>query len=627
MPDELTTRWCRNAADERAAANGCRFDLDRACWAVWWMERFCRLYEGEWAGDNIVMRGAFSMPIAPILNAWDEDGRELSLQRARDYMDCVDAGERCDWQYEVAMRVFGWVRPSLRWQREVRRFNRGGVWVPKKNKKSPTMAAVALYLLAGDGEKGQKVFLGAKDSTQIRKNVSLHILEMVRQSPELAAECKINLTDMSVVHLPTMSLLMPLSSSNSRTQESKEGLNGSLLIDETHVVDRDFIKRVDRMGISRSEPLFLQFSTAGKDPDSYGKEEFDRGVEVNAGRKIDDAYFFAYYGADQTVTDEALARDPAAIIAAANPALGHTVELDEALADYERSKDRIMDLADFKTYRLNIWQRSANPWLKANDWLKCGRVYTPESLFGQVCGAGLDLGKTDDMSAFSLVFPEDVKAWAEAASAALTALAKPEGVAKEEKEQLIAALQQPVKALTWYWLPEASLEKYDTEGLLAEWVRAGHLKLTNKNSNNTVDPDEILEDMRKILGQYQVKMFAYDPWYAAPVVGALKKYDGFPEEFCWPFAQTPGSYAWVSALFERLVIAGMLHHDGNPITAWEAGHVQAKEDGAGNVRPVKPKRQDGKKIDGIVSMIMGLDATTRIESLYSVYEERGVLML
>jgi len=120
-------------------------------------------------------------------------------------------------------------------------------------------------------------------------------------------------------------------------------------------------------------------------------------------------------------------------------------------------------------------------------------------------------------------------------------------------------------------------------------------------------------------------MFAYDPWFASPVVETLKNTDAIPAEFTIPFSQTAQSYAWPSALFERLVLSGNLHHDGNPITRWEAGHVQAKTDPSGNMRPCKPKRQEQKKIDGIISLVMALDAATRLAAYLSVYETRGVL--
>ena len=111
------------------------------------------------------------------------------------------------------------------------------------------------------------------------------------------------------------------------------------------------------------------------------------------------------------------------------------------------------------------------------------------------------------------------------------------------------------------------------------------------------------------------------------MIESLKNTDALPADYCWPFSQTVGKYAWPAALFERLILAGNLHHDGNPITRWEAGHVQAKEDYNGNMRPVKPPRGDGKKIDGIVSLVMALDAATRLAVNISVYESRGVRSL
>jgi phage terminase large subunit-like protein len=612
--DKITNRWIRNEADARAASRGCFFDLERACYTVWWIGRFCRLYEGEWAGEPLILRAAYSQPMKAILDDWDAGGKKKSLAFARDYMDCVDASEPADWQYECNMRLFGWARWSDRWNRNIRRFTRAGFWVPKKNKKSPTLAADTLFLLCGDGEQGAKVFLGAKDGMQIRKNVSLHLFQMVDQSPELNAECKKNMNEMSILHVPTSSILMPLSSSNERTQKSKEGLNGSMFVDETHVVDREFIARVSRMGISRSEPLFAQFSTAGKDTDSYGKEEFDRGRDVNEGRIDDDGYLFAYYGAEQTLSDEQLAADPEGIIAAANPALGHTVDLAEAMADYNRSKHRITDLIDFKSYRLNIWQNAANPWLRMNDWRKCTQKFTESELEGQPCAAGLDLGMVDDMTALSLVFPEDAEKWSEAAVQIDRGEKSEVNVPAGEATRLLTAMEQPVRVVTWYWLPQAAVERYGSEVKYAEWAKAGRLRLV---AGEALDPDELLTDIRDILARHNVKMFEYDQWHAALIISALQNDAGFPKEFCFPFQQSIKMFAFPTALMERLVMKGMLHHDGNPITEWQAGHVTVKTDVSGNMRPIKPPRHNRKKIDGIVATIMGLDGATRMNVVAS----------
>ena len=355
-----TKRWIRNRSDEIAVENGCHFDESRGQFVVDWIEQNCKLYEGEWAGSPMLLK---------------------------------------DWAYEVTMRLFGWVKHSERWGREIRRFRQASVWVPKKNKKSPTLAAWGLYLLVGDGEPGQKVYFGAKDGAQAREIAGKHAIEMVQASDELSLECSINRSLMQITHEDTRSILKPISSADSKSQKAKEGLNGSILIDETHVVDEDFIGRVSRAGISRSEPLMIEVSTAGDDPESYGKKRYDYGKMVEAGQVKDDGLLFACWEAPQDVTDEQLESDPVKYGKMANPAWGHTVGEEEYLADYNASKVSLTEFLRFKMYRLNVWQQSANPWLKMGEWLRCGREYSEADLLGRECWGGLDLAKTRDTSA------------------------------------------------------------------------------------------------------------------------------------------------------------------------------------------------------------------------------------
>jgi phage terminase large subunit-like protein len=156
-----------------------------------------------------------------------------------------------------------------------------------------------------------------------------------------------------------------------------------------------------------------------------------------------------------------------------------------------------------------------------------------------------------------------------------------------------------------------------------DWAKAGWLKLVD---GDAIRPDVLLADICEIVRQFDVRMFAYDPWHAALLVDALKASADFPQDYCWPFKQGIANFAFPTALCERLVMQGMMHHDGNPITEWEVGHVQVKSDASGNMRPVKPPRQDRKKIDGVVATIMALDAATRMVAS-SVYEHRGVLVI
>lgn len=538
--DSVTRKWIRNVSDERAAENGCWFDEEQGEYVVKWIADYCRLYEGEWAGESLVLS---------------------------------------DWQLDATMRLFGWMRDSERWGRPIRRFRQASIWVPKKNKKSPTLAAWGLYLLCGDGEPGQKIFLAAKDGNQAREIAGKHAYEMMMASDELRSECKTNLNSMQISHLPSRSLMKPLSSANSRHQQGKEGLNGSVLIDETHVVDREFVGRISRAGISRSEPLQIEVSTAGDDPEGYGKERFEYGAAVERGDLTDERLFYAAYAAPQDLSDEELAADPIKWGRIANPAMGHTVDPEEFMDDYNRSRASLAELGRFKMYRLNIWQKSASPWLRSTDWNSCLDRYTEEDLEGQICYAGLDLSKTTDTTSLQLIFPSPVDS-------------------------------EECRLISYFWLPEnKARELADQVGYL-EWEKDGYIELT---PGDVVDYRFIRRRLNEIREKFDLQILGYDKTYAEPLRQDLVQDDGWPEDVPQIFPQTIMYFAGPTAEFERRVIAGKLRHNGNACMNWQIGHTTVKPDANGNKRPVKPKQGDKKKIDGPVAAIMALGLSMESE--------------
>ena len=547
--DHETKNWIRNRSDELATENGCRFDGERGQFVIDWAKKYLRLYEGEYAGQPLIPQDA---------------------------------------QIEVTMRLFGWVKWSDRWQREIRRFRQASIWKPKKNKKSPDLAWYGLYLLCGDGEQGQKVYLGAKDGQQSREIAGKHAIEMCQASDELMSECSVNKSLMQITHEPSRSILKPISSSDARSQKSKEGLNGCVLIDETHVVDEDFMRRVSRAGISRSEPMQIELSTAGGDPHSYGRKRYEYGKNVEAGTFVDEQLFFVSYEAPQDVTDEQIAEDPVKYGRMANPAWGHTVGEEEYLADFNRSKHSIVDFADFKMYRLNIWQASANPWLSSSDWILCKREYTPEDLQGSACIAGLDLSKTKDMSSLVLVFPDEVS--------------------------------ECYRQLAWFWLPQEEAERKNHLAPYLTWAHDGWLELT---PDPVIDYRYILRKVLELCEKYMIQEIVYDPTFANELTSEVEEQAGITRV---EFPQTGMRFAPATAEYESLVISGKLHHNGNPILTWQAGHVMVKTDFKGYKRPVKPKADDYRKIDGIVAGVMALDRAIVIEG-GSVYEESGSMSL
>lgn len=576
--DDITKLWTLDKSDELAVRNGCWFDPGVGGYAVWWIERYCRLYEGEYAGEPMRLRGAHSDP----LDLWeipDEFDEEQAIARSMHFITKRRAGEDCDWQYEFQMRMYGWQRHSRKWDRPVRRFRYASIWVAKKNKKTPTMSANGLYLECGDGEPGQKVFLLSKDANQVRKNAALHIHHMVNASDDLGDECKLNLSEMSVEHLPTGSLLIPLSSAGSNNQKSKEGLNGSALVDETHVVDRGLMKRTSRMGISRAEPVLAEFSTAGNDPDSYGKERFDYAERVAAGTVEDDSLLVMIYAAPQDLTDEDLAKDPIKYGKMANPAWGHTIDEDEYMADYTRSLSSPSELLDFKMYRLNIWQNSASPWIKPEHWQRGRREFTRQELAGRECYSALDLASVSDFASLCLCFPES---------------------------------EHQHRYLWWYWIPEETARNVADKIPVNSWLASPLCNLI-LTPGARIDYGYIRSTVRDLAKEFQINELAYDDWNAEQTTQEIsegvtnnrgeqvEEATGIPRV---DFPQGMKAMNEPTKAFETAVVAGNVLHNGDPLTAWMFQNATIKPDVNGNYKPLKPGKDSLKKIDGVIVGIM-----------------------
>jgi phage terminase large subunit-like protein len=363
-------------------------------------------------------------------------------------------------------------------------------------------------------------------------------------------------------------------------------LNGSILIDETHVVDRAFVDIISRAGISRSEPLFMEFSTAGNNPDGYGKERFDYTADVLAGKRTDEELFGAIYAAPQEVSDEELDTDFDRIANYANPSMGHTIDPEEIRADYERSKVKIENLANFKMYRLNVWQHSSNPWLRPSDWVKCAAKFTEEDLLGRECYGGLDLSLRWDLSAFVLLFP-----WGDS---------------------------DPPRFRLWAYLflPEVSARKTKDRAAWFEWQRNKDLQLTD---GDTTDFPLIRRVICEARDKFDLRNIAYDDRFAETIAQELQ--DEHNIEML-DFNQTANNFAEPMGLFEADVVSGRLEHPNNQCLNWQAGNATKNKKGM----LVKPESDDCKKIDGITAAVMARNSAAMADGP-SVYDTRGLASL
>lgn len=455
-------------------------------------------------------------------------------------------------------------------------------YIPTHN--SPFLAALGLNLLINDGEKGQKVYTAAKTGDQARIS-QLHAAEMVRMSPYLDANCKINASTLEIKHLKSKSRMIVLAGNDSRGQKSKEGLNGSVLFDEMHVVDRGLEERVSRAGISRKQPLQLSASTSGDDVSSIGKERFDYGRQVARGDRDDLRFLHVEYCVPDKVTEADIVRDPDKYGPMANPSWGVIVKPSEFKADLMNSRGKPREMARFMQYRGNLWVGSTNRWLDIQKWEECAAPEIRiEHLAGRECYLGLDMARRLDMASAVFAFP-----WPEAGD---------DGV------------------FFWpmFWLPEDTAKARDIMYPFMTWSRDGELKVT---PGATTDYDRIKKDLRDFVSQSGCNLLNifYDEHYANETTQRLVEgeTDGAGRTIVpgWgcprtAYPQTITYFTGDATELERRIRKKSVRHTNNAVMNWQIGHVEVKTDANQNIRPVKPDPNSGKAIDGVVAAVMAL---------------------
>src|SRR5262249_32597952 len=148
------------------------------------------------------------------------------------------------------------------------------------------------------------------------------------------------------------------------------------------------------------------------------------------------------------------------------------------------------------------------------------------------------------------------------------------------------------------------------------WAAAGHVRLTD---GDVCDYAVVEEDIGALSKRFKIRDIGFDPYNAENLTQNLESKFGIPR---FAFAQTTQNFAGPTGEFERLVIAGKMHHAGHPTLNWQIGHACCKTDANNNRRIQKPRRGDPKTVDGVVAGIMALgrQMDTEAESQISVYE-------
>lgn len=494
------------------------------------------------------------------------------------------------WQEDIIDKAFGTLRPDGR-----RQYRIVYVEIPKKNGKTELMAALALYMLVADGEHGAEVYSAAADRDQASLTY-LPMSEMVRNNKRLSERLTVLDSRRRIIDQQTFSFYQVLSAETF----TKHGLNPSaVFFDELHAQPTPDLWEVLTAGTdyARSQQLIVVATTAGVyDPQSIWWKVREKAIKVQQGLIEDPQFLPILYIADKEKDNP----DDEEVWIRNNPSLNHIFDLNKIREDFKIAKQSPSEYNNFLRFRLNIPVASVTRWIMPEAWSACNTLVDSESLKGQLCYGGLDLSTTTDISALVLVFPPEDE---------------------DGKYQV----------LTRFFIPEDNMIQRSHRDRVPylEWCEQGYITAT---PGNVIDYSFIIAQIMKDAEDYDLREIAFDRWGSTKIIQDLQEL-GFErpqenkkaERRLIDFGQGYASMSSPTKELEKLILSGKIAHGGNPVLAWMASNVVVSQDAAGNIKPDKGKSIE--RIDGIVSLIMGVSRAVAHETEESVYNERGLMLV
>lgn len=475
------------------------------------------------------------------------------------------------WQivYVVAP-AFGWVDVA----EGARVVREAWIEIPRKNGKSTMASGLGIVLLVADGEAGAEVYAAATSRGQAGV-IFDEAKRMLTTAPALAGKTQ-GLTD--VIRVPgTGGIFRALS----RIADAAHGLNVSgATVDEVHVhKSRDLIDAIVTGTPARAQPLVVFLTTAddGDETTIYAERHGDVVALAEGHVAPDLTTYGVIFAADEGA--DPFARET---WATANPGLGVSVAEDYLVAQAEKARRLPSYLATFERLHLNLRRTSRGAWIGLGRWDDGGGIIDEEYLRGRRAFAGLDLGATDDFTAWVLLFP-DTLVW-------------------HDDDRTLEV--DGFHVLPRIWVPETALEKRERMApKIRAWEREGFLTITEGDATDyhgSVKP-QIFRDAET----FDLVEFAFDPWQSESLRQELM--DGGVEG--WKCSQRLTHLAHPTRRFEELVMSRALNHGGHPVLRWMLSNTVLLRDGDGNAKP--DKRKSAEKIDGVVAAVMALAAALR----------------
>ena len=303
------------------------------------------------------------------------------------------------WQKAIVSAIFGIMDKTTGY----RQFREVFIIVARKNGKTLFAAAIAAYMTYIDGEYGAKVYFLAPKLDQADL-VYDAFYQIVQSDDELDSITNKRRSDIYIKAFNTSVKKIAFNSKKS------DGFNPQLVVnDEMEAWPGDQgLKQYEVMTSAlgaRKQPLIISIATAGYVNDGIFDELFKRATAFLKGNSREKRLLPFIY-----MIDDIEKWDSIEELKKSNPNLGVSVSAEYYLEQIEIARNSISKKVEFMTKFCNIKQNSAVAWLDYWDVMKCVHEEKPLSLEdfkGCYCVGGIDLSRTTDLTAASIVINRD----------------------------------------------------------------------------------------------------------------------------------------------------------------------------------------------------------------------------
>ena len=303
------------------------------------------------------------------------------------------------WQKAIVSAIFG----ILDKKTHRRQFREIFLLVGRKNGKSLFAAAIMAYVAYIDGEYGSELYCLAPKLDQA-DIVYDSFYKITQAEEELAEVTKKRRSDIYIAELNTTIKKIAFNA------KKADGFNPTMTTnDEMEAWPGDQGLKQYEVMVSgtgaRTEPITLSTSTAGYVNDGIFDELMKRSTAFLKGSSKERRLLPLQYMIDDLEkwnTKEELAK--------ANPNLGVSVQWEFFEEQIAIALQSLSKKAEFMTKYCNIKQNSSIAWLDYETVAKAaGQPYTLDDFRGCYCVAGIDLSRTTDLTAVSLVIEKGGK--------------------------------------------------------------------------------------------------------------------------------------------------------------------------------------------------------------------------